>query len=148
MKTIDKINRIAKDNSKWKEKALKSRENRPWQKHAQKIAVKVLRAMRSQKMKQKELAEKIGVSPQQISKIVKAQENLTLQSIAKLEEALQIDLLFIEIEKKQIVHHEIIKEKPVYFTVSQPKEVSKETMVYNPKQTDYLEILPNEKKAS
>ncbi len=139
MKSIDKINRIAKDNSKWKEKALKRRENRPWQKHAQKIAVKVLRAMRSQKMKQKELAEKIGVSPQQISKIVKAQENLTLQSIAKLEKALQIDLLFVEVEKKEIIRHEIIKEKPVYFTISKPKDVAKQTMLYNPQQTDYVD---------
>ena len=93
MNKLDKLNKLAQNTSTWKEKALKRRENRPWQKHAQKIAVKVLVAMRSQKMKQKELAEKMGVSPQQISKIVKAQENLTLQSIAKLENALQVNLI-------------------------------------------------------
>jgi transcriptional regulator with XRE-family HTH domain len=44
-------------------------------------------------MSQKELAERIGVSPQQVSKIVKGNENLTLETISKLEAALGVPLI-------------------------------------------------------
>jgi plasmid maintenance system antidote protein VapI len=44
-------------------------------------------------MNQRKLAELMGVTPQHISKIVKGQENLTLETIGKLSEALQIELV-------------------------------------------------------
>ncbi|GIU70339.1 MAG: transcriptional regulator [Candidatus Woesearchaeota archaeon] len=94
MANINKLNEIASSNSNWIEEAKKRRENREWQKHSQKIAIKILRAIREKNINQKQLAEIIGVSPQQINKIVKGKENLTLQSIAKIEKALNIELIF------------------------------------------------------
>ena len=46
-------------------------------------------------MTQKKLAEIVGVSPQYINKVVKGRENLTLETIVKMEKALGIALIEI-----------------------------------------------------
>ncbi len=133
MANIDKLNKIASNNSNWIEEAKKRRENREWQKHSQKIAIKILRAIREKNIKQKQLAEMIGVSPQQINKIVKGNENLTLQTIAKIEKALNIELIFSKEENNNIVYKKIIKKELVYFTVyDNPKIVSQQILDYSP----------------
>ena len=73
-------------------KAKKRRKNRSWQRKSQGIASRVLTTLKEQNMQQKELAEALDVSPQQVSKIVKGRENLTLQTITKLEQVLGISL--------------------------------------------------------
>lgn len=67
--------------------------NRDWLSRSFSIALYVLKALDDQKLSQKELAEKMGVSPQYISKIVKGSENLSLETITKLESALGIKLI-------------------------------------------------------
>lgn len=96
MDDIDKLNSIATNNSDWLEDAKKRQKNKNWLKHSQKIAIKILRTLREKNIKQKELASMINVSPQQINKIVKGKENLTLETISKLEQALEISLIFIK----------------------------------------------------
>jgi plasmid maintenance system antidote protein VapI len=99
MANLDKLNKIVSGKSEWLEKAKKRQENKEWLRHSQKIAVKVLRTLRKNKAdktsigSQKELAIALGVSPQQINKIVKGRENLTLETISKLEQALNISLI-------------------------------------------------------
>ncbi|MCD6090057.1 MAG: helix-turn-helix transcriptional regulator [Bacteroidales bacterium] len=88
----DKLNSLATP-SDWIEKANKRQGNKEWLKHSQKIALKVLRTLRKEKVSQKSLAERIGVSPQYVNKIVKGKENLTLETISKLEKALAINLM-------------------------------------------------------
>lgn len=58
-----------------------------------KIALSVLSVLREQNITKKELADKMGVSAQYVSKIVKGSENLTLETISKLENALGIELI-------------------------------------------------------
>ncbi|EAT59327.1 MULTISPECIES: helix-turn-helix domain-containing protein [Chlorobium] len=90
----EKIAAIAsKELSGWLKDAEWRVENRAWLKHSQAIALRILRTLRAKNISQKELAEKIGVSPQQVNKIVKGRENLTLETIAKLETALDVVLL-------------------------------------------------------
>lgn len=74
--------------SSWREDAERERENRGWLRHSQYIAVMVLRKLRELGLTQKELAERLGCSQQYVSKIVKGKENLSLETITKLEEAL------------------------------------------------------------
>lgn len=76
--------------STWREEAEKERENRSWLRHSQYIAVMVLGKLRELHMTQKELAAKLGCSQQYVSKIVKGKENMSLETIAKLEDALHI----------------------------------------------------------
>ena len=69
-------------------------ENKKWLSYSSNIALRVLAALEeSEQMTQKALAETIGVSPQYINKVLKGQENLSLQTIAKLSEALNIELI-------------------------------------------------------
>lgn len=42
----------------------------------------------------RELAERMGVSPAQITKIIKGNQNMTLKTIAKLECALDMDITY------------------------------------------------------
>ena len=93
---IDKLNKLASNKSNWLEKAKDRQKNKEWLKHSQKIAIKVLRTLREKNIKQKQLAEMIGVSPQYVNKIVKGKENLTLDTISKLEQALETKLIFSE----------------------------------------------------
>ena len=95
MPTIkEKLNNLAsKETSKWVEKAEWRVANEGWLNKSAKIAFKVLRTIRYIGLSQKDLAEKLGVSPQQVSKILKGQENLTLETIDKLEKALNISLI-------------------------------------------------------
>ena len=44
-------------------------------------------------MTQKALAEKMGCSQQYVSKILKGRENLSIETLCKIEDALQITLL-------------------------------------------------------
>lgn len=91
---LEKLNRIAsKETSGWMKKAELRKANESWLDFSLKIAVDVLEALRVKKMSQAELAALVGVTPQQINKIVKGQENLTLQTIFKLQAALNIGLL-------------------------------------------------------
>ena len=57
------------------------------------IALRILRVLREKQMTQKDLAERMGVSPQYINKIVKGTENLSLETIASLNDALSINLI-------------------------------------------------------
>jgi len=81
--------------SGWLDDAKYRIENERWLKHSQTIALRILRTLRAKNISQKELAEKIGVSPQHVNKIVKGRENLTLETISKLESALEIVLMML-----------------------------------------------------
>jgi ribosome-binding protein aMBF1 (putative translation factor) len=54
---------------------------------------KSIGCLKAQHLSQKNLAERVNVSPQQINKIVKGKENLTLETISKLELALGIRII-------------------------------------------------------
>jgi len=73
------------------------------------IAVSVLDALKTQNLSQKDLAARMNVSPQQISKIVKGQENLTLENISNLENALGIQIIDEKINQSKAVFK---KKKP------------------------------------
>jgi ribosome-binding protein aMBF1 (putative translation factor) len=81
------------DSSNWKEKAKYRRENRDWLNISAAIAVKVLDALKAKKISQKDLAERMHISPQQVNKILKGQENLTIESISNLENSLGIKII-------------------------------------------------------
>ncbi|HEX3934998.1 MAG TPA: helix-turn-helix transcriptional regulator, partial [Puia sp.] len=82
----EKLTRLASDRtSDCKAEAQYRCENKEWQKKSAAIATFVLEALKAQNLSQKDLAEKLDVPPQQISKIVKGQENLTLETITNLE---------------------------------------------------------------
>lgn len=92
----EKLNAMISDKpSGWKEKAEYRKTNRNWLTLSGGIALTVIRELRSKSITQKELAERINVTPQHISKLLKGEENLSLETICKLEQALDIVLVII-----------------------------------------------------
>lgn len=77
----------------WKDKAQWRRENRRWLRYSGFIALAVMNRLEEKKLSQRELAERMKCSPQYVSKLLKGSENLTLDTISKLEECLDLDLL-------------------------------------------------------
>ena len=77
----------------WKEKAQWRRENRRWLRYSGFIAMSVMNRLDEMGLTQKELAERMACSPQYVSKLLRGSENLTLDTISKLEECLGIDLI-------------------------------------------------------
>ncbi len=90
---IDKV--VSQQPSRWMDKALWDEANEAWLDRSADIALRILGILEANCISQRELAEKIGVSPQQVNKILKGNENLTLETIAKLEAALGNVLLLI-----------------------------------------------------
>ena len=96
----EKLQQIAVDPSKEVvEQNQFMRENKDWLRKSAKIALCVKRALRVKGITQRELASRMGVSPQYVGRILKGQENLTLAVIAKIEKALQLTIFSIGIKE-------------------------------------------------
>lgn len=90
----DKLEQIVSaEPSQWHEDAAFRTENKVWLRRSQAVAVKILQTLRSKNMSQRDLAAKMGVSAQMVNKWVKGMENFTFETISKLENALEIELM-------------------------------------------------------
>ena len=70
-----------------------SPEEKSWFNHSQMIANIMSARMKELGMTQKMLAEKMNCTQQYISKILKGRENLSLEAISKIENALDVHFL-------------------------------------------------------
>lgn len=102
MNLKDKIKQITvESDSSWIDQANTRAANRGARKNARKIALRVLAELKKQNISQGDLAERMSVSRQQVSKIIKGQENFTLETIDKLESALGISLITVHLSQKR-----------------------------------------------
>jgi transcriptional regulator with XRE-family HTH domain len=96
---MSKVKKTINDLSKnrevsWVDEVGARMNDRRWLRYSSNIARRILAAIEDDEdLNQKLLADKIGVTPQQISKIVKGHENLTLETIAKISAALNVELI-------------------------------------------------------
>ncbi len=97
---LEKLNKISTPDSTWKKESAYIQENRAWLHESAKIALIVLRALKDKSISQKDLAGIMGIKVQQVSRIVKGKENLTLQTICKLEQALRINIIQVNTQFK------------------------------------------------
>lgn len=85
--------------SSWLVEAKARQESKGWRRLSFQIALRILTEIRAQKavngMTQKKLAEALAVSPQYINKVLRGHENLTLETISKIEQVLGIPLIEI-----------------------------------------------------
>ncbi len=79
--------------SRWREDAEWRKANWGWLRYSQYIAIRMMSRMDELHITQAALAERMNCSQQYISKILKGQENLSLESIWKIESVLEIDLV-------------------------------------------------------
>lgn len=74
--------------SKWRGEAEWRRENNAWLRHSQHIAVKILGYMKRESLTQSAMAERLDCTQQYVSKLLKCTENLSLETLTKLELAM------------------------------------------------------------
>lgn len=79
--------------SRWREEAEYRGENRAWLRHSQYIAMLMLEKMDELSLTQKALAERMGCTQQYVSKILRGKENLSIETLSKIESALSLRLL-------------------------------------------------------
>ena len=79
--------------SRWRDDAQWRRDNEYWLKYSRYITLQVLRAMDEQSVTQVVLAKRMGCTQQYVSNLLKGSSNMTLETIARLENALNIDLI-------------------------------------------------------
>lgn len=75
------------ENAKWR------KENEAWLEWSRNIALSLVEYMESNGLNRNGLAERLGVSPQYVSKILSGKVNFSFKSIAELEQKLNIKLL-------------------------------------------------------
>lgn len=73
--------------SQWREEAEWRRENKDWLRYSKRIAVMLLSYMKREHLTQSAMAERLDCTQQYVSKILKGNENLSLETLAKLEYA-------------------------------------------------------------
>lgn len=81
--------------SKWRENAEWRLANKSWLRYSLQIAMMMLDKMDELNMTQKKLADLMGCSQQYVSKVLKGQENLSLETLSKIERCLNIQILSV-----------------------------------------------------
>ncbi len=84
--------------STWREQEEATRRAKAagWLSYSRKIAVKTALAMKRQDLTRADVATRMGCSPQYVSRLLKGEENLSLETICKLENALNVPILQYE----------------------------------------------------
>lgn len=93
---LNRLKEIAKHASeKERAEARFREENRDWLLKSSLIALEVHRYLRLNRMSQSQLAEKLEISSAMVSKLLSGKENLSLKTICRIEDVLQIELVNI-----------------------------------------------------
>ena len=79
--------------SMWRENAEWRNVNKSWLRYSQRIAMMMLDKMEELGLTQKALAERMGCSQQYVSRVLKGTENLSIETISKIESALELEIL-------------------------------------------------------
>lgn len=121
---------ITKEPSDWMAQADYYEVNKDWLDKSAMIAIKILSTLRSQSITQKALAESIGVSPQYINKVVKGYENLSLETICKIERSLGIALIAVPTYEASQVIVDSFSSVPYSITRNESKPIGSEKSDY------------------
>ena len=103
--------------SKWKEKALWRKRNATWLNYSRLITLKVLSRMEECGVTQSALAEKMNCSQQYVSNLLKGSSNMTLETISRLEEAL--DFKILNLTSLSVHGYGVQKPGPLYLSDSE-----------------------------
>ena len=76
-----------------KEANIRSAKAEGWLSYSRKIAIQLALSMKRQGLSRGDLAIRMACSPQYISRLLKGEENLSLETICKLEDALEEPIL-------------------------------------------------------
>jgi len=100
---------VSNKTSGWHKDADERITNKAWQDKAFDIALKVIRHMRNNKITQVRLADDMGMKAQSLNRILQGKENLTLETICRLESALNITLIEVIYSSTEAYEPEVVK---------------------------------------
>lgn len=93
---LQKLEAIAQERPAEAIKAAEYRKNnRKWLRMSKKIALAIRYHLRNDGMSQKDMADKMGVSAAYIARLLKGEENLTLETISALQDAIGHELVSV-----------------------------------------------------
>ena len=92
-KIYTELEKISVKDFSWMDNENLNEDNSDWLDLSFKIAVKVLSELRLKRISQNSFADLMGCSSQYISKLLKGRENLTIQTIYKIQKVLGIQLI-------------------------------------------------------
>ncbi|MCF6347169.1 MAG: helix-turn-helix transcriptional regulator [Flavobacteriaceae bacterium] len=114
----NRLREFSKKDNSWIERAKYRKENKAWLDISFAIAVKVMSSLKSNKAAnvfpktQKELAKALDCSPQYVNKLLKGSEKLNIETISKIQKALNIIIIDIGLKKKNV---EMVAQQEVIF---------------------------------
>lgn len=79
--------------SRFVEEATWRKENATWLRWSRKLAITLIAYMQDNGLKRADLAGRLGVSPQYVSKLLSGNENLSFKNVANIEDKLGISCL-------------------------------------------------------
>ena len=79
--------------SRFVERALDHQSEESWQRWARQVALLLIDYMQENSLNRAELAKRLGVSPQYVSRLLSGKENLSFKSIAQIEERLGVSCM-------------------------------------------------------
>ena len=108
---LNRLKEVAKQASEKEREDAKFRaENRDWMLKSSLIALEIHRYLRLNGMTQSQLAEKLGISPAMVTKLLSGKENLSLKTICGIERVIQFELLKVpSYEKGAFIKLELSK---------------------------------------
>ena len=93
---LNRLKEVAKQASEKEREVAKFRdENRDWLLKSSLIALEIHRYLRLNGMTQSQLADKLGISPAMVTKLLSGKENMSLKTICGIERVIQYELLKI-----------------------------------------------------
>jgi len=126
------VQRDAKETRTWVKTQNKSRKAR---RASQKIALHIRKRLEELNWRQNDLAEKMEVKPQQVNKWVSGKENFRLDTIIRLSEILEVDLISIKPFRKEVETTTVVEDIADYESV--PKIVQLKISTTVTKKRDY-----------
>lgn len=129
--------------SRWREDAQWRRDNEYWLKYSRYITLLVMRAMDEQSVTQVELAKRMGCTQQYVSNLLKGSSNMTLETIARLENALNIDLIKSALTYVSGYGSPITSSRPQYLSDSAVEKLDSDI-----KTSDFVEGYKHRKNAN
>ena len=101
---VEKLKQMSRPMTDEEKKDIEFRkENREWLAVSERLALKLRRILRTEGILQSELAERMGVTPAQVTKILSGKENLGLKTISKIENAIGHSLIEVTMEDNHTV---------------------------------------------
>lgn len=99
---LEKLKKVAKPQSKEDlAYAAYRRENGGWLKKSAMLSLAVEQLLRDKGMSKQVFAEKLGVTPPQVTKLLSGKENLGLKTIARIEEVLGEEIVSVPLVRRQ-----------------------------------------------